>query len=307
MDTLALVALGSNLGDRKAHLDGAVAALRATPGIRVLRVSSYHETPPAGGPPEQGPFLNAAARLESALDAFRLLHRLQEIEREAGRVRVERWGERTLDLDLLMFDSRVIRTPELTLPHPRMPFRRFVVAPLAEIAADLVDTTCGLSVAGMLTNLDRRPSCVALHAPPGRLREFVFDALVAELGAVPIRCAEEVERFLEQVAATHRPPGELRRFPKAAEIRRKWRRARKHRWVVSDCWPTSQPAPWRPSEPIEPFLPEPTFAAALGWAGEEIPLPLMRFARTPLLRVESDDPEEAAAEVLAACRASRGE
>src|SRR5690349_14455782 len=99
MDTLALIGLGSNLGDRKANLDAAVAELGRSPGIEVRAVSSYHETPPVGGPDGQGAFLNAALLLDTSLGPEALLARLHEVERGAGRVREVRWSARTLDLD----------------------------------------------------------------------------------------------------------------------------------------------------------------------------------------------------------------
>ena len=105
---LALIGLGSNLGDRHAILNGAIAALGEAPGVIVRQVSSFHETEPVGGPPGQGMYLNAARRVETTLDPLALLHVLQEIEARFGRVRTVRWGERTLDLDLLLFDDRII-------------------------------------------------------------------------------------------------------------------------------------------------------------------------------------------------------
>lgn len=154
MASIALVGLGSNLGDRRATLDGAIAALAATPSVCVRRVSSYHETEPVGGPPGQGPYLNAAAILETTLDPFGLLRVLQSIEDRFGRVRTARWGERTLDLDVLLFDDRIIRTPELTVPHPRLAGRRFVLAPLAEIAPDAVEPESGRTVSDLLLELE---------------------------------------------------------------------------------------------------------------------------------------------------------
>src|SRR4051812_23839330 len=100
MGTLALIGLGSNLGDRKAQLDAAVAALAETPGVQVRAVSPYHETAPVGGPSGQGAFLNAAAALETTLDPHALHCILRGIEQRAGRVRDVRWDARTLDLDL---------------------------------------------------------------------------------------------------------------------------------------------------------------------------------------------------------------
>jgi len=155
-DTLALIGLGSNLGDRRAALDQAIARLADTPGLDLKAVSSYHETAPVGGPPNQGPFLNAAAALqvEATLDPFALLDRLLSIEREAGRVRDVRWGPRTIDLDLLLFGDRIIDAPSLKVPHPRMAERRFVLEPLAEIAPEARDPRSGRTVAELLEALE---------------------------------------------------------------------------------------------------------------------------------------------------------
>src|SRR5438046_750339 len=116
----AYIALGSNLGDRRAMLDAAVARLRATPEIEVTRVSSYHETEPVGGPSGQGKYLNAAAELRTTLDAQQLLTVMQSIESDIGRVRAERHGPRTIDLDILLFGDEIIKNDVLTVPHPRM-------------------------------------------------------------------------------------------------------------------------------------------------------------------------------------------
>jgi 2-amino-4-hydroxy-6-hydroxymethyldihydropteridine diphosphokinase len=132
-----------------------MAILRQTPGINVQAVSSYHETVPVGGPSGQGAYLNAAASLKTTLDPFALLHRLQEIELRLGRARTERWGPRTLDLDLLLYNDLVLDTSELTVPHPRMGVRRFVLEPLAEIAAGAVCPVTGRTVARMLEDLRR--------------------------------------------------------------------------------------------------------------------------------------------------------
>jgi 2-amino-4-hydroxy-6-hydroxymethyldihydropteridine diphosphokinase len=157
MGTLALIGLGSNLGDRKAQLDAAVAALAEVAGVDVLGVSSYHETAPVGGPAGQGDYLNAAARVETTLEPLDLLHILQDIERRAGRVRTVRWGARTLDLDLLLFGNRVIKTSELQVPHRMMALRRFVLEPLAEVAPQAVEPVTGCTVAELLAKLDGPP------------------------------------------------------------------------------------------------------------------------------------------------------
>src|SRR5262245_8804148 len=154
MSSVALIGLGSNLGDRTALLEGAIAALRATPGILVRAVSAFHETEPVGGPAGQGRYLNAAVVLETTLDPFALLGALQAIETRFGRVRRVHWGERTLDLDLLLFDDRVIDTPDLIVPQPRYAGRRFVLEPLAVVARDAVAPVRNRTIAGLLADLD---------------------------------------------------------------------------------------------------------------------------------------------------------
>lgn len=155
MPVSAMIGLGSNLGDRRAFLEGATEALAATPGIVGLRVSAFRETEPVGGPAGQGAYLNAAALLETTLDPFELLRVLQAIETRFGRVRTIRWGERTLDLDLLLYGDRIIETSELTVPHPRLAERRFVLEPLSEIAPGAIEPRSGRRVSELLENLDR--------------------------------------------------------------------------------------------------------------------------------------------------------
>jgi 2-amino-4-hydroxy-6-hydroxymethyldihydropteridine diphosphokinase len=167
MPSLALIGLGSNLGDRRAALEGAMAALGSTPEVVVRHVSSFHETEPVGGPPGQGRYLNAAAALETTLDPFALLHLLQAIEAQFGRVRTVRHGERTLDLDLLLFDDLIINTPELTVPHPEFAARRFVLAPLAEIAPNAVDPISKRMIAELLASLVVGHQENPRQTPPG--------------------------------------------------------------------------------------------------------------------------------------------
>jgi 2-amino-4-hydroxy-6-hydroxymethyldihydropteridine diphosphokinase len=155
MNCCALIGLGSNLGDRRATLLRALEELNTSAGISVKKVSSFHETEPVGGPPGQGPYLNAAACIETTLDPPSLLHLLQGIEDRNGRVRRVRWGERTLDLDLLLFDDRIVGTEELTIPHPRMAERRFVLEPLLEVAPRAVHPVTGRTVAEMIEDLNR--------------------------------------------------------------------------------------------------------------------------------------------------------
>src|SRR5262249_12112013 len=133
----AYIALGSNLGDRRHYLDGALNLLEQA-GIKVERVSSVYETAPVGGPPGQGAFLNAAARITTELAPQALMDLLLQTEQRLGRARTVHHGPRTIDLDLLLYDDRVVHEPGLEVPHPRLQERWFVLAPLADIAPDVV-------------------------------------------------------------------------------------------------------------------------------------------------------------------------
>ena len=129
---LAAVAWGSNLGDRQAAVASALARLAAEPGVRLVAGSRTRETEPVGGPP-QGRYLNGVVVVETTLAPRALLDALLRIEEAGGRVRAERDGPRTIDLDLLLHGDAVVDEPRLTLPHPRMDARRFVLEPLAEV------------------------------------------------------------------------------------------------------------------------------------------------------------------------------
>jgi len=155
----AFLGLGSNLGDRHANLRDAIAALNADAGVKVVRVSRFLHTSPQGGP-AQPDYLNAAAEIDTSLSPRQLLQLLLEIETRLGRVRKERWGPRTLDLDLLLYERRIISDPHLQLPHPRMHSRVFVLKPLAEIAPEAWHPVLDESVSTLLGALDP-------PAPPG--------------------------------------------------------------------------------------------------------------------------------------------
>lgn len=133
----AFLGLGSNLGDRRAHLRRAVATLSG-PGDLVA-VSPLYETEPVGGPEDQGPYLNVVVELLTADSPVRLLARCRQVEEEAGRVRTVRFGPRTLDADVLLVGDLRVALPDLEVPHPRMWERRFVLAPLRDLAPELVD------------------------------------------------------------------------------------------------------------------------------------------------------------------------
>jgi 2-amino-4-hydroxy-6-hydroxymethyldihydropteridine diphosphokinase len=328
MGTLALIGLGSNLGDRKAHLDAAIAALAGMPGVIVRAVSSYHDTAPVGGPGGQGAFLNAAAAVETALEPERLLDILNSIEDRAGRLRTARWGERTLDLDLLLFEERIIETPRLVVPHPRMAVRRFVLAPLGEIAHAAIEPMTGRTIAELLANLDRRPSYVALHGGDGPFKSAVFRGVVAGLGAKgltgdefdspPTAKPDPLLRLLDQLVFRARklPPED-------------WPAER-----LGDCWMASDfclPLDHRQcagtvlsralknqgrldsklvrlihrsrvEEALSRAIP-PTFAVILG--PEPVPQRGPEHLDIPLLWPESSDPDDVVAEILATCAATR--
>ena len=145
------VALGSNLGDREAHLRGALEAL--APAFSKLRVSLFYETDPVDVPGSQPMFLNAAATGESDLTARGVLDALLSVEQQLGRERPYVGAPRTIDLDLILYGDSVINAPGLTVPHPRFRERRFVLEPLAEIAADWVDPVTGKTIRELLALL----------------------------------------------------------------------------------------------------------------------------------------------------------
>jgi 2-amino-4-hydroxy-6-hydroxymethyldihydropteridine diphosphokinase len=145
---IVAIALGSNLGNRQAHLDFAISRLGHI--LEDIQVSQVHETDPVGVPDDQPRFLNAAVVGRTTLGSSELLAALQAIERDAGRQRPFPGAARTLDLDLILFGQRVIDQPGLQVPHPRFRERRFVLEPLVEIAPGLKDPETGLTVAELL-------------------------------------------------------------------------------------------------------------------------------------------------------------
>ncbi|MFW6457376.1 MAG: 2-amino-4-hydroxy-6-hydroxymethyldihydropteridine diphosphokinase [Planctomycetota bacterium] len=155
----AYIGLGSNLGQRAKNLAGALESIDDQPRIRLIKKSTFIETEPVGGPP-QGSYLNAAAEIRTTLEPAELLRTLQTIENAFGRERPIRWGPRTLDLDLLLYGQRVIKTHDLQVPHPRMHRRRFVLGPLREIAPHAFHPELNQSVEELfqsLTSPDHSP------------------------------------------------------------------------------------------------------------------------------------------------------
>ncbi|HEX3725805.1 MAG TPA: 2-amino-4-hydroxy-6-hydroxymethyldihydropteridine diphosphokinase [Pirellulales bacterium] len=179
----SLVALGSNLGDRRQWLDRAIALLAAEPRIESFVASRYHSTTPVGGPGGQESFLNAAVRFETSLAPEQLHAVLRRIEDQLGRARGARWGPRTIDLDLLLYGDALIDTLELIVPHPRMAFRRFALEPAADVAPEMVHPTIGWTIARMLEHLQLELPYVALAGIAGSGKTALAGRLSANLRA----------------------------------------------------------------------------------------------------------------------------
>ena len=141
------------MGDREGTLRGAVRELKAKEDIDILQISAFYETEPVGGPP-QGTFINAAAEASTLLPPRPFLQALHDVEDMFGRERRERWGPRTLDLDLLLYDDCIVDEPDLQVPHPRMHRRRFVLEPLCELCPDREHPRLEKTIRQLLAELD---------------------------------------------------------------------------------------------------------------------------------------------------------
>ena len=184
--TTCLLGLGSNLGDGQATFRAALAEIDALPDVRLVRRSKECRTRPVGGPVDQPDFLNAAAVIESTVPPLSLLEELQEIETRHGRQRTERWSPRTLDIDLLLYGNDVTETEMLTLPHPRMSFRRFVLEPSAEIAPRMLHPVIGWPIERLLLHLDAASNQVALLTTSEPLRCQLAERIAGRFAAKEI-------------------------------------------------------------------------------------------------------------------------
>lgn len=194
MKSFCLIGLGSNLGDRQRALEGAIARLERHPQVKVVARSPWLETAPAGGPSGQSAFLNGAVLVETSLPPETLLDFVQQIEDDLGRRRGEFWGPRTIDLDLLLYDQVALTTPRLVLPHPRMAWRRFVLAPAAQIAASMAHPILNWTIGRMLEHLNTSAWYVAI-TEVGRPFQAVSVGRGAEKPDISARLlAEEVAR-----------------------------------------------------------------------------------------------------------------
>ena len=150
---IVAIALGSNLGDSQQTLESALKIIAERKEITLKSCSSWYQTAPIG--PSQPDYLNGCAILETTLKPHILLKTLLNIEYEFGRVRQERWGPRTLDLDLILYEDLILDSPDLIIPHPRMTQRAFVLAPLAEIAPNMIEPKSGLTISQLLEKVDQ--------------------------------------------------------------------------------------------------------------------------------------------------------
>jgi 2-amino-4-hydroxy-6-hydroxymethyldihydropteridine diphosphokinase len=157
-DTSAYLAIGSNLGDRARYCFSAIQQISALDYVRILRIAPLIETAPVGGPIGAPPFLNGALQIETSLGAHGLWQQILAIESRLGRERREKWGPRTIDIDLLLFGDKIVSSDDLMVPHPMMHQRRFVLEPLATIAPDAVHPTLQMTVQGLLDHLEEPAS-----------------------------------------------------------------------------------------------------------------------------------------------------
>jgi 2-amino-4-hydroxy-6-hydroxymethyldihydropteridine diphosphokinase len=280
-----LLGLGSNLGDREATLHAALAEVAALPDVQLVRHSDWHRSRPVGGPPNQDEFLNAAALIETTTAPLSLLEELRKIELRHGRRPAERWAPRTLDIDLLLYGHEVTETQMLTLPHPRMSFRRFVLEPAAEIAPKMLHPTIGWPIERLLLHLNRAADRTALLSPTDALRTRLADVLRDSFRARPV----EPPAF---ATAEHHWPSS-------------WTT-----WLATDP-PSREPEPAAKAPAGLPYAAAafPKLTIAID-AGPTSPGDKLRWStlvhqpgRGPTLHLKTSDPAEVAAEAIAAVAA----
>lgn len=229
-----LIALGSNLGDSAAILERAISELRATPAVFVRKRSRWFRTSPIGGPAGQEDFVNAAVRIETSLDAQQVHAVLREVETRLGRQRRRRWGARRVDLDLLLYADLVWQTSRLTIPHPRMAFRRFVLEPAAEVAADMRHPLIGWTVGELLAHLNSAVPYVALTGDAGSGKTALARQIAAAASLRLIEDPATARCDRSDRSEQHEPP-------EIQLLRRRAQRLNRDAWprdsgAISDFW-----------------------------------------------------------------------
>ena len=200
---LALIALGSNVGDRLRSLELAVEKLHGLAQCEVVTVSGWRETVPAGGTAGQFSYLNGCVLMRCALDPEALLADLQCIENELGRTREEHWGPRTIDLDLLLYDDLRYSSLTLTIPHPRMTWRRFVIEPAAEIAPLMCHPVVGWTMSQLRDHLAQSPFYLAIAGPIAAGKSTLARAMVDRHKGLLIQeqfSSQQLKEFYEDPA-----------------------------------------------------------------------------------------------------------
>ncbi|MEZ6090284.1 MAG: 2-amino-4-hydroxy-6-hydroxymethyldihydropteridine diphosphokinase [Pirellulaceae bacterium] len=190
---LCLISLGSNMGDRDALMRSAIEQIIAEPNVRSIQCSRVFTTPPVGGPKGQSPFLNAVAVLETTLGTDGVLKLLQQTEHSLGRVRKQRWDQRRIDLDVVLYGDFVGATLRLKLPHPRYTARTFVLAPAQDVASDWCDPRFGWSLQQLYEHLQKPPASIALVGGDAPLRREICQQ-VASRYDIDIRQEEQTSR-----------------------------------------------------------------------------------------------------------------
>jgi 2-amino-4-hydroxy-6-hydroxymethyldihydropteridine diphosphokinase len=232
------IGIGSNMGNRRANLVAALELIGRLPGTVVRRVSRFVDTTPVGGPPGQHQFLNAAAEVETILRPQLLLDRLLDVEVRLGRARSEFWGPRPIDLDILLFDNMEVNEPELTLPHPRMHFRRFVLEPLVEIAPDIVHPA-GWTIRQRWGQLNSWPHYLAITGPMGVGKTTIAQRIAAQLHADLIEEQFDSAQLGRLYGGDTLQADTVQRGFLASRCElldtRRWQGTRPE-WIISDFW-----------------------------------------------------------------------
>lgn len=205
-----LVAIGANLGDARSNVQLALEGLSGIAEVQAVRASSLHQTAPIGGPPDQPRFVNAAAVLETSLAPDAVLRSLQRVEQGLGRQRRERWAARTIDLDLLLYDRLIVQQQEFQIPHPRLSFRPFVLAPAVEVAGDRVHPLLGKTLSELLDQLESGGDFVELRAKDESVRQVVRQAIQTLRPGLEVRDSEQGQpESGARLTIVLRPPAKL--------------------------------------------------------------------------------------------------